>query len=189
MTPWTRNLLLLFLIAAVLTVSPPASAGYVFFSSTFGDWSVLCWTDEGVGAPVGTRHCSLKAPPPKLEDALPPQRGHSVITVSEQQADIFYVFVQVPGVLKPGSPVYLRVDDGEPVTATPNRYGEAVVTGQVASALIAAMSAGKTLILRTFALNRDTPRDETVLLKDFGKALTVYRQNLRVNGILSAGTG
>jgi hypothetical protein len=59
----------------------------------------------------------------------------------------------------------------------------------VASALIAAMSAGKALVLRTFALNRDTPRDETVLLKDFGKALTVYRQNLRVNGILTAGTG
>jgi invasion protein IalB len=188
MSPVPRSHLLVFLLAVVLSAATgPASAGYVFFSHTFGDWTVLCWTDEGLAAPVGARHCSLKAPPPKLEDAIPPQRGPSVVTISEQRPDVFVIFVQVPGVLTPGSPLYLRIDDEEPVAAAPNRYGEAAVTGDTAARLINAMSAGKGLVLRSFAIAGDAPRDETLQLKDFGEALSVYRQNLRTNGILAAG--
>lgn len=183
-----RQCLLYIVLAAGLSAAAwPASAGYVIFFSTFGDWSVTCWTDEGDGAPVGPRQCSLKAPPPKMEDTIPPERGPSVVTVIEQHSDAFLVQVQVPFDLTPGSPVYLRVDAQNPVMATPNRYGEAAVTGETANHLVAAMRAGQAMVLRSFALAGNTPHDETISLKDFGQALSVYRQELRTNHILAAG--
>ena len=184
----TRHPLVILLAVVLSAVTWPASAGYVFFSHTFGDWTVLCWTDDGLAAPVGARRCSLKAPPPKLEDAIPPQPGPSVVTVSEQRPDVFVIFVQVPGVLAPDSPIYLRIDDAEPVAAAPNQYGEAAVTGEAATRLIGAMSAGTAFVLRSFVIAGGTPRDETLRLKDFSEALSVYRRNLRTNGILAAGT-
>ena len=188
MTSKIRQCLLYIVFAVGLSAASwPASAGYVFFFSTFGDWSVTCWTNEGDGAPVGPRHCSLKAPPPKLEDSIPPERGPSVVTVMEQRPDTFVVQVQVPVELKPGSPLYLRIDAQKPVTATPNRYGEAAVTGETANALVTAMQAGKAMVLRSFAIDDDVPHDETLSLKDFSQALSAYRQELRTNRILAAG--
>ena len=169
-------------LIAALAAAAPAVASYVFYYRTFGDWSVTCWSDRA----SGNKACSLSAPPPVLEDTIPRGRSRSLVTVTEAPAGAFVVTVRVPGVLVPGSPVFLRVDKSAPHEARPDGRGVAAWGGTEAADIVAELKAGRRLGLRSFPLGGKAPRDEAFSAEGFAEALAVYRRHLRTHGIIAA---
>ena len=168
--------LALLALAAGLFAPPGARASYILYFHTFGDWSVICWTDEA----SRRNGCSLTGPPP----AIDLDGGHSRVTVAEQAASAFTVTLRVRGAIRPGQPAFLRVD-GNPVhRAAPDRLGGAGWSGPVAAKIIDELKAGTWMVVRSFAAGSGAARDEFLSLSGFGDALTAYRGNLRTFGIL-----
>ncbi len=168
--------LVLLTLAAGLFAPPGARASYILYFHTFGDWSVICWTDE-----TSRRNgCSLTGPPPAIDSAGP----HSQVTVAEQAAGEFTVTLRVRGAIQQGQPTFLRVD-GNPVhQAAPDRLGGARWSGPEAAKIIDELKAGTWMVVRSFAAGSGAARDEFLSLGGFGDALTAYRDNLRTFGIL-----
>ncbi len=163
-------------LAAGLFAPSGARASYILYFHTFGDWSVICWTDEA----SGRKDCSLTGPPPTIDlDGRHPQ-----VTVAEPAAGVFTVTLRVRGAIQPGQPAFLRVD-GNPVhRAAPDRLGSAGWSGPEAAKIIDEFKAGTWMVVRSFAAGSGAARDEFLSLSGFGDALTAYRGNLRTFGIL-----
>ncbi len=163
-------------LAAGLIAPSKARASYILYFHTFGDWSVICWTDEA----SGRKGCSLNAPPPALEVA----ERHSQVAVAEPAAGAFTVTIRVRSAIQPGQPAFLRVDGNAAHRAAPDRLGGAGWSGTEAAAIIDELKAGAGMVVRSFAAGTGAARDEFLSLSGFGDALAAYRGNLRTYGIL-----
>jgi len=169
----------------ILVASGPFSeaAGYVIYFHTFGDWSVICSKDE----PTSRKSCSLSAPPPAIDLSA----ARSQITVAERGKDSVTINVRIGGVVVPGLPCYLRIDDNPAHQSQPNRFGETAWTGAEAVAIRDQMVRGRRMVLRSFPVgttpsDNGKPRDELISLNGFEEALQTYRANLRTYGVTGA---
>ncbi len=163
-------------LAVGLFAPPEARASYILYFHTFGDWSVICWTDEA----SGRKDCSLTGPPP----AIDLNERHSQVAVAEQAAGAFTVTLRVRGAIEPGQPAFLRVDGNAVHRAVPDRLGGAGWDGPEAAKIIGELEAGTGMVVRSFAAGSGAARDEFLSLDGFGDALAAYRANLRTFGII-----
>ena len=168
-----RRLGLGLALAAFLPLSAGAGPRYVFFYQVRGAWTVLCGADEV----TQEKTCELSAPPPQL-GAL-----QNVIYVDAMGGNAFRVRVQVRDLVVPGEPVRLQIDGG-PTFEAPIARGEAVWQGAEAGAILRAMEGGQTVVYTVATAPDGALQPMQVPLADFNNALDLYRQVMRVHGLV-----
>ncbi len=164
---------------------------YVFYSRDFGDWTVTCWSPDAArqnpDAIAGGKTCSLTAPPPKLQDAIPYRPGPTTVTIAETDRGAYSVALRIRRPLTRDLPVTLRIDGGNVAHMIANRFGDALLTGAPATDLVNALRRGRKLVIRSAPEGEDGPK-ESIDLRGFANALLTYRGLLRQHRILGPGS-
>lgn len=159
-------------VSAAALWAAPASAQFVLYFRTFGDWSVVCALDE----PTGQKRCTLGAPTPAGgRPAATPRLAVRVVAPARGETA---VGLEIEEPVDAGRPVALRVDSGDAHAAPVRRTGEAAWRGTEAARLIDEMAAGHTLVIRFFAPGAPAPVQWSLSVGDFSEALAAYRDAL-----------
>lgn len=169
------GLALLLVGALVLSVSGYASATYMFYRKTLGEWEVYCAAEHA----KAKKSCRLAGPPAKLGSKAP----QNAVVVAEVAPDRYAVTLDIRDLVMPDLPAFIRIDR-YPVHEAPAKGGKAEWRGEKALRIISEMRSGKTIIFRVQTAPDGMPRDTRVSLKRFREALRAYRVALRGHGLL-----
>ncbi|TVR98705.1 MAG: hypothetical protein EA406_05955 [Rhodospirillales bacterium] len=151
-------------VSAVMPV-PLSAAEYLSSFGRFGAWTVICAADTA-GSPPS---CAIEAPPRDFGDPA------ALLEIRSGADGMLEIAVDRFGDVAWTAPVYLRIDADQPFRAQANAAGDVLWQGSEAEVIIAALSRGRTLVIRAFTGDGSRPTDAEIPLTGFAEAYRMFR--------------